>query len=51
MFQTLVLSFELQMEELGTLIFWEVHMKINEKNVLIYAHLFTLEEGGFYTFP
>lgn len=50
-FQTVVLSLELQTEELGTLISWEVHVKINEKNVLTYAHLLTLEEGGFYMFP
>lgn len=46
-----MLSLELQTEELGTLISWEAHTKINEENVLIYAHLFTLEEGGFYMFP
>lgn len=50
-FQTVVLSLELQTEELGTLISWEVHMKINEENVLTYAHLLTLEEGGFYMCP
>ncbi|OPJ67053.1 hypothetical protein AV530_016976 [Patagioenas fasciata monilis] len=43
-----VLSLELQIEELGTLILWKVHMKTNEEDILIYAHLFTLEKRGFY---
>lgn len=51
MFKTLMLSLELKTEELGSLISWEIDTKINAEKILIYAHLFTLQEEGFHMFP
>lgn len=51
MFQILVLSLYLQTEELETLISWKDPMDIHEQDVIIYAHLFTHEQRGFYWYP